>query len=419
METLEGIRVLDFSRQLAGGAGTRVLANFGAEVLRVEWPEYPGLDFVRLIQPADGVEGLNRGGMFNGLNVDKRSFTLNMKRPEALAVVHELLKVSDVVYENMTPRVMRSWGLDYVSVRMIRPDIVYLSCSGFGQDGPRADYRSYGMPSAAHAGIAHLGGLPGRPPAGWGFAYADYSTAWANVVTTLMALHRREQTGRGVFIDVAQTQAATTTLGEFFLDYSVNGRKSRREGFPPGNRRIHPKVAPHNVYPCVGQDNWLAIAVYSDDEWVRLKQAMGDPEWARRAAYDNAEGRYVHDNEIDGHIAEWTKAQNRHSLAERLQARGVRAGPVQSSRDRLQWDPQLAHRGTFAVYDHPETGPRRHETVAARLSKAPYTKKWASPLLGQHNDYVYRELLALSDARMAELERKDIVRTMEAGPSAT
>jgi benzylsuccinate CoA-transferase BbsF subunit len=256
MEPLTGVRVLDFSRQLAGAGGTRILANYGAEVLRVEWPEPPGVDFVRFIMPADGVVGINRGGMFNALNVDKKSFTLNMAKEEARELARELIKTSDVVYENMTPRVMKNWGLDYAALKRIRPDIIYVSCSGFGQNGPGATYRSYGNPSAAHTGIVHTAGRPGGPPAGWGHQIGDTHAAANNAIAVLTALHYRRATGRGLLIDSAQTQGNITLLGQFFLENSVNGTTFRDPAYPPGNRRRHPEVAPHNVYPCIGTDAW-------------------------------------------------------------------------------------------------------------------------------------------------------------------
>src|SRR5262249_25555796 len=155
--------------------------------------------------PADGVVGPNRGGLFNTINVDKLSVTLNMKHPEAADVASRLLTSSDVLAENMTPRVMKSFGLDYDSARRLRPDLIYLSVSGWGHDGPRRDFRSYGASSAAHAGVAFMAGLPGRPPAGWQFAFCDHNPAWQGAIAIMMALHHRRRTGQGTFIDLAQT----------------------------------------------------------------------------------------------------------------------------------------------------------------------------------------------------------------------
>ena len=410
MRPLEGIRVLDFSRHFAGAGGSRILANFGAEVLRVEWPEPPGLDFLRHMGPADGIEGINRSGMFNDINVDKRSMTLNMGTAEGRDIARELVKISNVIFESMTPGVMKAWGLDYETVRQLRPDIVYVSCSGFGQTGPKANWRSYGIPSAAHAGTAHLAGLPGRPPAGWQFQIGD-SYAMMNAAMWLMAgIHYQRETGKSVFIDAPQTQGVITTGNQFVLDNSVNGTKTRRPDFPPGNKRLHPQVAPHDAFPCLGTDTWCVIAVYTEKEWAGLKVAMGNPKWAEASTYRTAKGRHENQGSLDEQLAGWTRGIERHALARLLQSHGVRAGVVQTVQDRLNWDRQLEHRGTYAIFEHPETGPRRHETVAAKLSKTPYEMRAAAPQIGQDNDYVFRGLLKMSDDDIERLKADDVIR---------
>ena len=417
MRPLEGIRILDFSRQFAGALGTRFLAGLGAEVLRAEWPEPPGFDFVRLLSPAEGVPGFNRGGMFNGANVDKRSFTLNMGTQEGREIALELVKKSDVVYENMTPRVMRNWGLDYESLKAAKRDIIYVSCSGFGRNGPTAHYRSYGSPSQGHTGIVHLAGIPGRPPAGWGFQIGDTHAGTNNALTVLMALRHRRRTGEGMFVDSAQTQGNVTLSGFDVLEYSANGTLKNRPEFPPGNKRLYPRIAPHNVYPCLGNDRWVAISVHDDTEWESLKEALGRPAWADNDDWATGEGRYRDQETIDALLADWTSDRDRFAVARRLQEHGVRAGAVQDARDRLNWDRQMAHRGTYAIFDHAEVGPRRHETVAAKLSRDPYVPQNAAPLLGGDNDYVFKTVLGLDDARLAALEEADVIRTLVKGES--
>jgi crotonobetainyl-CoA:carnitine CoA-transferase CaiB-like acyl-CoA transferase len=412
MEPLDGVRVIDFSRQLAGGGATRILANYGAEVLRVEWPEPPGIDFLRYgsSRDAPGPKNVNRGPLFNSINVGKHSVTLNMRTDGGRRVARELIKTSDLLLESMTPRVMRSWGLDYPSVRALKPDIVYVSCSGFGQTGPAADYRSYGMPSAAHTGIFHLAGLPGRPPARWGFSIGDTHASFMNAIAALAGLHHLRTTKQGVFIDSAQTQGNITLLGQFFLEASVNGTRMRRAGFPPGNRRFDPPAAPHDVYPCLEADTWCAIAVFSEGEWESLKDVMGRPAWAESPDYASMERRVANQDALDAALAEWTRGLDRFVLARMLQARGICAGPVQNSRDRLDWDPQLAHRGTYAVFEHPEAGRRRHETVGARLSEHAYRAKAAAPLMGEHTEHALRDLLGLSDQDIEALRAEDAIR---------
>jgi crotonobetainyl-CoA:carnitine CoA-transferase CaiB-like acyl-CoA transferase len=409
VKPLEGVRILDFSRQFAGALGTRFLASLGAEVLRVEWPEAPGLDFVRLIQPADGIAGINRGGMFNAANVDKRSFTLNMATEEGRDLARQLVALSDVVYENMTPGVMQRWGLDYDALQAIRPDVIYVACSGFGHDGPSAHFRSYGSPSQGHTGLLGLAGLPGHPPAGWSFQIGDTHAGTNNALAVLMALHYRRVSGRGVFVDAAQTQANVTLLGEQLLEYSVNGT-SRSGVAVNGNRRTHPQCAPYGAYRCLGTNRWCVIAVMSNEHWLALRSAMGEPAWMDDPRFTDAAGRVAHQDELDGHIGEWTVQYDRYWVARRLQDHGVPAGAVQNAPDRLNWDHQLQHRGTYAIYEHPETGPRRHETLAARLSDTPYEAKNAAPQLGVDNDYVFRELLGLGDDELRRLAALDAIR---------
>src|SRR5579885_2226480 len=315
MDPLKGIRVLDFSRHLAGAGATRILANFGAEVIRVEWPEHPALDFLRFMVPADGVVRLNRGGLFNSINVDKLSVTLNLKRPEAAEIARRLLASCDVLAENMTPRVMKSFGLDYDAARAVRPGLVYLSVSGWGHDGPRRDFRSYGASSAAHAGVAFMAGLPGRAPAGWQFAFCDHNPAWQGAIAVMMALHHRHRTGQGTFIDLAPTQASTTYIAQYLLDCSVNGRTFGNSGFPPGSARLNPPAAPHNAFPCLGEDKWCAIAVFTEKEWAGLKSAMGDPAWARDGRFATSQSRFDNRDELEAHLSAWTRKWERYRLA--------------------------------------------------------------------------------------------------------
>lgn len=405
----EGIRVLDFSQHLAGAGATRILGSYGAEILRAEWSAYRAFDFLRTMFVPPGVEGPNGGALFNVINIDKLSFTLNFQHPRGREVALRLARISDVFAENMTPGVMTKYGLGYDDVREARPEVIYLAQSGWGRTGPRAHYRSYGMSSSAHAGIAFFCGLPGRPPAGWQFAYSDHNPAWLNAIGILAAIHHRNQTGEGQLIDVAQTQAAITTNNAQLLDAAVNERTYRTPEMPPGNRRFYPRVAPHNVYRTQGVDEWLVIAVYTDEEWAGLKGALGGPEWAEAERFATAESRWEHQDELDQHLATWCASRNRYAAVSHLQDHGVPAGVVQTPRDKVEWDRQLKHRETFALLDHPDVGPRLYETVAAKLAGHPYRPRQGPPCFGEHNEYVYGELLGLTSAQMAELHEAEVI----------
>jgi crotonobetainyl-CoA:carnitine CoA-transferase CaiB-like acyl-CoA transferase len=411
MKPLEGIRILDLSRQFAGAGGTRILATLGAEVIKIEWPEAPAFDFIReMVVPPELEVNQNRGGLFNGMNVEKRSFTLNMTTDDGKAIMKDLVAMSNMVFDNMTPRVMKNWGLDYEGLCEVRPDIVAVSCSGYGQTGPWANFRSYGMPSAAHTGLVHMVGEPGQPPAGWGFQIGD-SHGMTNAAMWAMAgLYFQRVSGRGVNIDAAQTQGNIAMLAQFFLQNSVNGTVTRRDDWPPGNKRMDPPIAPHNAYPCLGSDTWCAITVHSEGEWANLKAAMGQPAWVNDERFATMTSRYEHSEGLDEALGAWTSGIERYTLARRLQNHGVRAGVVQSVRDRMEWDAQLAHRKTYGVYEHAEVGPRRHETVAAKFSDSPYVPDRAAPLMGEDNMYVLRDLLGKTPDEIDRLAGADVVR---------
>ena len=394
MKPLEGIRVLDCTRFVAGSGSTRILAAFGAEVIRVEWPVPPALDPVRHGQ----------------WNADKLSITLNLRNPKAIQVAKRLLAISDVFSESMRPQSMRNLGLDYETAKTIRPDIIYLSMSGWGQDGPRRDWGSYGGASAAHTGLTFLAGLPGRIPAGMPVAYNDENPPWLAASAVLTALHHRQRTGEGMYIDIGQTQAAATFNRVFYLDRSVNGRSARRPDFPPGNTREYPPSAPHNVFPCRAEDTWCAIAVTNDEEWQGLKEAMKNPNWVTNSEYDTQEGRFRHREEVEANMIPWTKKLDRFSLAALLQNYGVPAGPVETSFDLAEFDVQLAHRGTFRIFQNPESGASRYKTWAPLLSRAPYEPKRGLPTIGQDNLYIFSELLNMSEAEIMALASEDAIR---------
>jgi crotonobetainyl-CoA:carnitine CoA-transferase CaiB-like acyl-CoA transferase len=242
----------------------------------------------------------------------------------------------------------------------------------------------------------------------------DHIAGWFGAIAVLQALHHRRRTGEGQFIDLAQAQAGCTIIGPYLLDYTVNNRPYRRPGNPPGNRADHPQVAPHNTYRCAGkdpldQDEWVAIACFTDAQWRALVKVMGSPEWANDPNYATVTGRLAHQDKLDAQIQAWTETQNKHEVAARLQAAGVPAGAVQSAQDRLEKDPQLAARGLYVELEHAEQGRRLFEGVPVKLSATPGRLKRPAPLIGEHNDYVYRELLGLSEAEIEALQASNTI----------
>ena len=412
------MRVTDFCWMGVGAVATRLLADFGAEVIRIEdrnrldmprrLPIYKG-GGLRSYGEEDADPDPNKGGLFNNYNRNKLGITLDMRSRRGRELAERLIVTSDLLTENFAPGVMERWGLTEVHVRALRPDIIYGRMSGFGHSGPHAHYRSYGPVVQAVCGLSHISGLPGREPSGWGLSYMDNQAAYYNSAALLMALLARRRTGLGTDVDVSAVEAGIELLGPVLLDVAVNGRGTRRPDFPTGNRLEHPAAAPHGVYPAAGADRWVAIAVFTDDEWRALVGAMGSPDWARDPCYATAAGRAAAQDALDARLAGWTSGRDRHETMHLLQAAGVRAGAVQDAEDVNEHDPQMAHRHVFFELDHPVIGPARFEGLPFEATGFAADHWRSAPLLGEDNAYVYRELLGVSAAEYDDLVATGVV----------
>ena len=407
---LAGVRVLDFTWVRAGPWATRWLGAFGADIVKIEWPEH--LDILRsnrtTIPP--GMEpNPNAPGQFADTNVNKRGLTINVRTPRGLELIKRLIAISDVVIENFSSRVMRTWGIGYDVMQQLKPDIIYVSMAGFGHTGRHHHYTTMGPSAQALSGQTFLSGLPGKPPAGWGWSYLDDTGGMYGAMCVLTALHHRNVTGQGQHVDLSQMTAGITLTGPAFLDHTVNGRPARREGYPPGNRTLWPgtalvnnyrgpTVAPHNAYRTYGggHNDWCVIACFSDAEWQRLVDLMGRPGWATDARFDKVSGRLQHQEELDEGIERWTQTIEKYELTGKCQAVGVGAMPVQSAEDRVERDPQLNARGMYPELDHPLLGRRKVQNVPFKHSKTPAAVHRPAPLIGQHTRDVMQELLGLS-----------------------
>ena len=400
---LQGIRVCDLTWIIAGPTATRVLADFGAEVIRIEHEQ--AVDAIRLGRPIVGERPtLNNSGFFNYINRNKKSVLLNVRHPDGMDVLKKLIAVSDVVVENFSSGIMDSWGLGYDELRKIREDIVYCSVSGFGHSGRNKDYTTWGPTAQALSGLSFMSGLPGKTPAGWGYSFMDHTAGYYAANAIMMALYHRSKTGQGQYIDMSQVEGGMVLTGPAVLDYTVNGRSWRRSGMPPGNRAWEPAIAPHNTYRCTGDDRWVAIAVTNDAEWQAFVRAMGEPAWATDERFATNAGRLEHQDDLDAHIAAWTERRNDYEVMNMLQAAGVRAGAVQKASDRFERDPQLAAREWWHRLPHAELGESDYDGVTPRLSETPGALRTSSPLLGSHTHEVMREVLGLSDEEVVELE---------------
>jgi crotonobetainyl-CoA:carnitine CoA-transferase CaiB-like acyl-CoA transferase len=406
---LAGVRVLDFTWVRAGPWATRWLGAFGAEIIKIEWPEH--LDILRsnrnTIPP--GVEPTpNAPGQFADTNVNKLGLTINVRTPRGLELIKRLIAISDIVIENFSSRVMRNWGIGYDEMQRLRPDIIYVSMAGFGHTGRHHHYTTMGPSAQALSGLTFSSGLPGKPPAGWGWSYLDDTGGMYGAMCALTALHHRNATGQGQHVDLSQMITGITLNGAAFLDRTVNGRQARRQGFPPGNRTVWPgtsplnsyrgpTVAPHNAYRTKGggHNDWCVIACFADDEWQRLVDVMGRPGWATDVKFSGVMGRLQHQEELDEGIERWTLTLEKYELTQKCQAAGVRAMPVQSSEDRVEHDPQLRARGLYTELDHPVLGRRKFQGVPFKLSRTPAAVYRAAPLIGQHTRQVLQDLLGL------------------------
>jgi crotonobetainyl-CoA:carnitine CoA-transferase CaiB-like acyl-CoA transferase len=418
---LAGVRVLDLTWVVAGPTATRMLAAWGAEVLKVEWPGRPDPIRFETPPPADIGEvpraySAEVSGFFNDLNANKKSITLNMRTERGLALFERLLERCDVVSENFSPAVMESWGYDYERIRSINPRVVYLSLSGYGHTGRDRYYVTYGPSAQALTGLTLGSGLPGMEPAGWGYSYMDQVAGYLGALAVTAALYERERSGAGDYIDLSQVEAGTLLSGPTLLDSAANGRTSERPGYPPGNRALAPDephgysfrseapCAPHNAYPCAGdaENAWCVIAAADDEAWRNLCREIDESLLADGRFATNAD-RIANQDELDELIAEWTLGQDKYAVMERLQRAGVPCGAVQTAEDRVVSDPQLRARGVYVELEHPVLGRRIFQSVPVHMSETPPELRTHAPLLGSGNRQVFCGILGLSEDELAEL----------------
>ena len=404
---LEGLRIADLTRAYAGTQCTRAWADMGAEVIKIEAVQRIDMPCRRLVYPENdpGEEPWNRGGYFHWLNVGKYGITLDMNNPKGIEIFKRLVKISDVVTENFSPRVMRNWGLDYESLKEIKSDIIMVSMSGFGQTGPHGDRAAYALVMESAGGLPSITGQAGGSPIVMGTGYGDWALGMTGAAAMLVALHYRHRTGHGQHIDVAGREAILCHIGEAMMDYTMN----RRVWGPTGNR--HSSMAPHGCYRCKGEDEWIAIAIGTDEEWESFCKAIGDPPWTKEERFSSALSRWQNQDELDKLIEEWTKEHDHYEAMQILQQAGVAAGAALNAKEIL-FDPHLKERGLFDLIEHPAVGEKRpcprQMTVEFSESKRVSPPRPA-PLLGQHNEYVLGELLGMSKEEIAQLEEEQII----------
>jgi len=398
---LDGIRVADFTWVWAGPFCTLQLAHLGAEVIRVESAARPCV--TRMLPPwPDGQPGLNRSGYFNQYNQGKLSLTLDLKQPEAVAVAKDLVARSDIVCENFAAGVMDRMGLGYAVLREIKPEIIMIALSGYGNSGPEREFVSYGPAQVPLSGMSSLTGYPNWPPMHVGISYGDPTGGLHGAFAVLAALWHRQRTGRGQFIDLSQQETTIAVLPEGVVEFAMNGTQPARDG-----NRDH-GMAPHGIFRCEGDQRWIAISVRDDSEWQRFARAIGRPDLADDPSLRTLAGRKANEDRLEAIVTEWTGARSTDAATELLQRAGVPAFGVCNSQE-LAEDPQLNASGLFVCLDHPEVGRRQHVGIPWRMSDTPCTVRQPAPCLGQHTDQVLRDVLGYSIEKITRLKAELVV----------
>ena len=398
---LSGYRVLDFGWVLAGALPGMILADMGAEVIKVETRQR--LDYMRLGRPIVGDQpDPEQNPMFHNVNRGKLSVTLNISEPDAVELAKRLASRCDVVIENFSPGVMERLGLGYETLRDIKPDIIMASISSTGQEGPLRDLRAYAPSIGSLSGLDSTMGYEGGGPLGLKHAFGDICGALHAVFAIVSSLYNRNRTGEGRYIDVSMLRATVVTQGVGLMEHALTGRSLQ----PRGN--YDPTMVPYGNYPCAGDDKWVSIAVATEDEWADLLEAMGNPPWAGDDRFRSQYRRQRHRRELDSLLSQWTMQHDADALTDLLQQHGVASAPVLSAEERL-FHPHFMERGLYNDIDHPSLGAEPIFNLMWGLSKTPSAVRRHAPLMGEHNREVLCGTLGLSESELAEMEERQVV----------
>ena len=414
---LKNYRVLDLSRIWAGPYCTKLFADMGAEIIKMEslsvydshrGPVSPARGIAAYPDAEPGEEPWNRNGWFNCLHMSKYGVTLELTKPEGRRVFEQLVSISDVVIENFRQGSLERLGYTYQELRSHRPDLIYVSMPAFGNTGPWKGYLGYGIGQEQLSGMAHMTGYRGEGPMKSGINHGDPITGSHAAGVLMAALRNRRKTGKGMFIDVSQQESSVALMGPEVLAYQMTGKEPERLG----NRSRW--YAPANSYPCAGEDRWVTIAATNDKQWRNLVQAMDAPGMAEDPRFITADKRQENHDDLDAAISEWTVVREASDITQRLQNAGVPSGPVLRGPDLLE-DPHYKDRSTFVTVDHSQVGPKQYPGIPWKMSGTPGRVRWPSPTLGQHNRDIYGELLGLTGAEIDLLDRTGIIGTKPTG----
>lgn len=398
--TFADLRVVDFGWVWAGAVLGHILADHGAEVIKVESKRR--LDGLRLGKVFELGETLEINPWFHNLNRNKLSATIDITKPKGAELIKELVQKSQLVVENFTPGVLERYGLDYPCLAKIKPDIIMISMSPMGRNGPLSQIVTYAPIISALSGIDSMVGYPGDQPLGFKHAYADPTASLFGTFAVLAALRYKERTGKGQYIDLSQAESLTSLIGEAIMDYAMNGRVRGNQG----NKTDI--MAPYGSYPCQGDDKWVSIAVKTDEEWQRFCKAIGEPAWVKDSKFADKYRRLANSDELDKHVAEWTSKYPDYEVTEILQKAGVAAAPILGT-DAIFLDPHFNERHTFADVEHPVVGGTVIYDLPWKLGGVKRKPVRHAPLLGEHNDYVLGEILGISPEERENLVAEEVV----------
>lgn len=387
---LDGIRVVEFTTGIVGPMLGRLLAEFGAEAIKVETRKRP--DFSR----GPGPDRINKGISFSDNSRSKKGISVNVAHPEGLRIIQELIKISDVVVENFSAGTMGRLGLDYPRVKDLNPSIIMVSLQGLG--ATESHSVTFGQNIPPIVGLTYLWNHPdASKPVGSQLFYPDYFAGIQGACAVLAALDYRRRTGQGQYIDAAQAEAAAALLGPYYLDCAVNDRIAE----PGGNGS--PVAAPHGCFPCAGADAWCVITVSNEGEWQSFCEVLNNPAWSREPRFADMMSRVRNRMELHRYIESWTRQHEPYDVMRRMQEAGVAAGVVQNVAQ-VANDPHLKDRGFIVEIQHPEMGRNIHAGIPMKHSVTPAAVRSHAPLIGEHNRYVFQELLGMSSGEIRRLQ---------------
>jgi benzylsuccinate CoA-transferase BbsF subunit len=403
---LAGLRVVDFSLLAAGPAASKMLADYGAEVILVESEAAIVSSGGSRQAGPQGLSPINTSYFHNKYNPNKQSVTIDLAQERGREVVKRLVAVSDVFLANRRQSVVDKLGLSYEVLSAVRPELIYLTMPTMGEGGPRSFYGGVSWGIQAMAGLNMISGFADRPPTSPSpYSHPDVSCNPLHAVVAIMAaLRHRRRSGRGQRIELAQYESSICWTGPALLQYTVNGTLMER------SENRHPSAAPHDVYRCSGEDGWCAISVFTDQQWPALARTIGRPDLVDDPRYATALARKAHESDFRDIIEPWTSTQDRRRVAQTLQAAGVPCGPVNDFDELLHHDPQLRHRQVWTEVEHPELGTALFEDWGFRLSQVSVRPRSRAPLLGEHNDRVLQEILGMSEDEVNELLIEGVLR---------